>query len=257
MLLLNADENVAKDIAGRVLNYLKGEKIMDIEASVSIGWETKRSESENIADAVKNAENHMYRKKAAEHLSKGYTTVKSIMNALTVKDPREEAHSRRVAALCEKIALAYGLSDDHAKRLKLAGEMHDIGKITIDESILNKSGALTPEERMQINKHPVAGSRILSAAVEFSDIAEMILCHHERWDGSGYPRGFKGEKIPVEARIIAVADAYDAMTSHRPYRQALTAGQAVEELINNSGAIFDRIIVKVFVDKVLANDKNI
>lgn len=129
-----------------------------------------------------------------------------------------------------------------------------IGKIGIDEKILNKQGNLTINERSDIERHPEIGWRLLSSTNEFSQLAQFVLNHHEKWDGSGYPNGLKGEEIQLEARIIAVADAYDAMTSERSYRKELNKEEAIKELTRCSGTQFDPEIVDVFVNQVLIKE---
>jgi len=140
---------------------------------------------------------------------------------------------------------------DDANQMKIAGLILDIGKIGIDEKILNKAGILTDVERKEIEKHPEIGWSVLSSTNEFSELAQFVLAHHERWDGGGYPNGLKGEEIPIEARIITVADAYDAMTSERSYRNGVTKEEAIKELKRCSGTHFDPEIVEVFVNQVL------
>ena len=129
--------------------------------------------------------------------------------------------------------------------------MHDIGKIGIDDKTLNKPAKLTDEEWAEMRKHPEIGQRILSSATEFSEIGDYIFEHQERWDGKGYPRGLKGEEILLQARIIAVADAYDAMTTATSYRKALSKKEAMDEIKRCSGTQFDPTIAKIFVEKVL------
>jgi len=126
--------------------------------------------------------------------------------------------------------------------------LHDIGKIAIDEAILNKPGKLTDEEWETIKRHPEIGFRIISTAPEYSEIARDILSHHERFDGKGYPRGLKGEEIPIRARIVSIADAYDAMISKRTYRDPLSKEDAVNEIKRCSGTQFDPELVKIFVN---------
>jgi HD-GYP domain-containing protein (c-di-GMP phosphodiesterase class II) len=132
--------------------------------------------------------------------------------------------------------------------------MHDIGKIGIDENILNKPQKLSSDEWKEIEKHSEIGSRILSSVNEFSEIAEHVLEHHEKWNGKGYPRGLKGEEISLQARIIAVADAFDAMTRDRAYGKALSEEEAINEIRRCSGTQFDLEIAGVFVEKVLGKE---
>ncbi len=170
------------------------------------------------------------------------------MQTLQEKNPREEAHSKRVSMICQSLGKKLKMSSNDLRLLDAISALHDIGKITIDERILNKPGKLDKEEWEIIKKHPEVGYRILSTSQEYAVVAEDILSHHERYDGTGYPRGLKGEEIPIRARIIALADAYDAMTSHRPYRGALTHQQAIMEIKRCSKTQFDPEIVKAFLE---------
>jgi HD-GYP domain-containing protein (c-di-GMP phosphodiesterase class II) len=150
-----------------------------------------------------------------------------------------------------EIGKAIGFDSEQLSVLNLVGLVHDIGKIGINENILNKAGPLTEAEYEEMKRHPQIGYRILSSTNEMSDLAFYTLCHHERWDGKGYPKGIKGVEIPMVSRIIAVADAYDAMTSERPYREPQSVQSAVSELQKFSGTQFDPDVVDVFVEKVL------
>lgn len=208
---------------------------------------------ENTQTILKNTEDHMYRNKLSESWSMRSKTIQMLMNTLYEKNDREMIHSKRVQDICGLIAIELGFNLDTVKDLRMAGLMHDIGKIGINESILNKKDKLTHDEWKEIKKHPEIGYRILSSANEFSEIASYILEHHERWDGSGYPRGLQGEKITLYARIIAIADAYDAMTNSRPYRDHLSKEEAKNEILRCSGTQFDPGIVKIFVEKVMVH----
>jgi len=133
------------------------------------------------------------------------------------------------------------------------GLLHDIGKIAIDEQILNNPGKLSEDDWNQMKKHPEIGYRILSTVNDMSEMAEYVLAHHERWDGAGYPKGLKGEEIPLKARIIALADAYDAMTSDRAYRKAIDMEAALTEIRKNAGTQFDPKLAEIFVSAVIAD----
>ena len=245
----SAEETVL--IANRIKELASKEKVANIELSISYGYETKTTDKQSILEIVANAENHMYRHKLYERSSIRSKTIDLIMNTLFEKSNREAMHSNRVSRHCQSIATKMGFNKDAANQMKIAGLIHDIGKIGVDEKILNKPGQLTIDERRDIERHPEIGWKILSSTNEFSELAQFVLNHHERWDGSGYPNGLKGEAIQVEARIIGVADAYDAMTSERSYKKGMSQEDAVIELKRCSGTQFDPYIVNVFVSLVL------
>jgi diguanylate cyclase (GGDEF)-like protein/putative nucleotidyltransferase with HDIG domain len=169
-------------------------------------------------------------------------TVLSLAEALDQRDPSTARHSQTVGRLCEMMARELGLSNEKVHRVRLAGFLHDIGKIGVPDKILSKAGPLTEEERTQMRRHPELGARIL-ASKEMDDLRSWIVAHHERPDGTGYPLGLEGDEIPLEASILAVADAYEAMTGDRPYRPALGDEKAREELSRNAGTQFDAQVV--------------
>ena len=251
ILLPRTDESLVEDLVIHIREEAEKLQLMNISLSVSIGWSTKTQEDQNATAIMKMAEDHMYQKKIYNSSSKHNDTIRSILNAVLYKSPTERDHSSRVSLLCESIGKAYQLSDDDIRELKTAGEVHDIGKIAIDEAILNKPGKLTETEWAQIRRHPETGYRLLGTSSEYYSISEYILTHHERWDGNGYPRGLKGEAIPWKARAIAIADSYDTMVTGRVYRKPLRQEEAIEELRENAGTQFDPEIVKTFIEKVL------
>ena len=227
------------------------EKIGSIDISISFGYETKNNNEEKIEEIFKKAEDHMYKKKLFESPSMRGKTIQAIINTLHEKNTREEAHSNRVSLFCENMGKALSLLEEEIQELKTVGLLHDIGKIAIDETILNKPDKLTDDEWNEIKRHPEIGYRILSTVNDMSDMANYVLYHHERWDGKGYPKGLKGEEIPFVSRIISVVDTYDAMTSERSYRGALPETIAIEELQKYAGIQFDPELVSIFIEKVL------
>ena len=225
--------------------------IENVHLSISIGVETITEDHQDFNEVIKVAENNMYRHKITESMSVRNNAIKAIHKTLTDKYKDERIHSEKVSQLCYVIGLALDLNVDSLKELKLAGMYHDIGKIAIPDAILNKPGKLTTEEYEVMKSHTELGYNILRAADEYSRLAEYALTHHERWDGKGYPRGLKGEEIPLFARIINLADSYDAMTSVRAYKTKMTKDDTVKEIIKHTGHQFDPEIAKVFVEKVL------
>ncbi|MBP8641186.1 MAG: HD-GYP domain-containing protein [Oscillospiraceae bacterium] len=153
-------------------------------------------------------------------------------------------------------SVTLGFDVDSTNKIRTAGYLHDIGKIGIPENILNKKGKLDEQEMLVMKTHPERSWRVLQNSQEFSEISNIVLYHHEKWDGSGYPKGLKGEQIPINARIIKVADAYDAMTKDRSYRKKMSQTEAISELQNCSGTDFDPQIVEVFIGQVLSNENS-
>ena len=248
VILPNTNDEEALIIASSIQALASQEKVSNIELSISYGYATKHSTNESIMEILANAENYMYSHKLTERSSMRSKTIEIVMNTLFEKSHREAQHSTRVSKLCEAIAIALKFEKQEVNQMRIAGLVHDIGKIGIDEKILNKSGRLEIFERKEIEKHPEAGCRILSSSDEFAEYAKYILHHHERYDGNGYPNKIAGENIPIEARIIAVADAYDAMTSERSYRPGMSHKEAIKEILRCSGTQFDPAIVDVFAN---------
>ena len=176
-----------------------------------------------------------------------YQSLLGLANALEAKDAYTKGHSERVGAWSRGVATALGLPPAEVDLIGQAGLLHDIGKIGIPEAVLRKPGALEAEEWVVMRNHPLIGAQIVAPFDFFTGGALMIRHHHERWDGSGYPDGLAGDEIPVGARIIAVADVYDALTSNRPYRAALPHASAIEHLIEAAGRTLDDESVVAFV----------
>ena len=174
-------------------------------------------------------------------------TVTSLAFAIDAKDHYTQGHSQKVSAYAALIAEAMGMNDSEVDEIRLGAVLHDIGKVGIPESILNKNGPLNPEEWETMKSHVKFGAKILDPLTPLARIRDMVLHHHEFFDGSGYPEALTGENIPLGARIIAVADAYDTITSDRTYKKARNAKDALAELERCANAQFDGAIVEVFV----------
>jgi len=175
------------------------------------------------------------------------STVQALAQAVDAKDSYTAGHSSRVTQYSVLIAEELGLDPELIRKVRLSGLLHDVGKIGIMDSVLSKPGKLTDEEFALMKKHPVVGGHILEPVVQLADVIPGVISHHERFDGKGYPQGLKGEEIPLQGRIIGVADAFDAMTSHRVYRPRLSDQTAIEELKKNSGTQFDSRMVEAFL----------
>ena len=254
ILMPQAGKKEAEALINRVKEAYKKDKDDDEVLSISFGHASKDSELQDMDEIFALAENDMNRNKMFENASTRSQAIDMIMRSLFEKSKRELLHSRRVSTYAERLAQEMGLDEAHVNACRTAALIHDIGKIGVDESILNKEGKLTDEEWKSIRKHPVAGWRILSSVKEFSDLAEYVMAHHEQWGGGGYPKGIEGEKIPLESRIIAIADGYDVMTSTQSYHIPLTKEQAKEELLSCAGKQYDPQLVDVFVQKVLRSE---
>jgi putative nucleotidyltransferase with HDIG domain len=193
------------------------------------------------AIAIENAELH----KNLEDLF--VNSIRALANAIEARDPYTRGHSERVTEYSVKIAEYFGIGMEEVKKIRYAALLHDIGKINIKEEILNKPGRLTDEEFMIMHNHPTMGAKIMEPVKEFREMLPYLYHHHERYGAGGYPDGVRGEQIPLPARILAVADAFDAMTTDRPYRKALSLEIALGELQKNSGTQFDPKVVKTFL----------
>ena len=222
-----------------------------IHPSISIGHATKTNANQSLDQVIKEAEEYMYQHKLLERDTTRSSIIHSIQATLRESSNATEEHSERMVILSLELGKVLKLPDEKLLELDLFSRLHDIGKICIDESILTKPGKLTDEEWVKVKRHPEVGFRIAQASFELIRIADLILSHHERWDGKGYPQGLSGPDIPLLSRIIAIVDAYDAMTQDRPYRKAMSKAYAINEIIDNADKQFDPEIAKVFVEQVL------
>jgi putative nucleotidyltransferase with HDIG domain len=220
-------------------------------AAKELGRDRSATHSSEVLSIVR----ELKRRPDADH-GAHMATVLTLAEALDVRDAGTARHSQTVGRYSELMARELGLPPERVERVRLAGILHDVGKIGLPDSILQKPGALSDGEWVEIKKHPEIGARLLGGA-SFSDIRSWVLAHHERPDGTGYPYGRSRKQIPLEAKILAVADAYEAMTAGRPYRAALSADEARAELRSGAGAQFDAQVVSTFLallDRPAADD---
>jgi putative two-component system response regulator len=187
-------------------------------------------------------------KRLTDQLESTESVIFAMARWVEVKDPYTEGHLRRIAGYSERIAAALGLPPEQVRTIRYAGILHDIGKIGVRESILRKPGPLDPDEQLELRRHAEQGAAIVAPMRFSAEVSPIILAHHEHWDGAGYPRGISGESIPVGARIISVVDAWDAMTTDRPYRRSLGQEEAVRRLKAGAGSQWDPAVVDCFLE---------
>jgi len=215
--------------------------------TISMGFSTKSKESQNINEVLKEADSNMNKHKLLERKSFHGSIVSSLERALLERDYETEEHVTRMKRYSLILGKELKLSENQLDELNLLATLHDIGKISIPDNIIFKPGKLNEMEWKIVKKHPEIGHRIAKTTPELSTIADGILTHHEWWDGNGYPRGLKEYEVSIISRIVSIVDAYDAMTSDRPYRKALSKKTAIKELKRCSGTQFDPDLVDNFI----------
>jgi len=246
-LIPKTSEDALAEIGKRIKHACSILSKSDFSISIALGFATKEHPGKTLDDLIKEAENMMYDQKMLEHFSSKSAIIDSIMQTLQIRSHESQEHASRLKRLAMHIADEINLSEHDKHELSLVAVLHDIGKISIKDSIINKKGPLTESEWKEIRKHPEIGYRILQNLPDLVHISNYVLLHHEKWDGTGYPKGLKGEEIPLLSRIISVVDAYDAMTNNRSYREALSMEDACREIIKYSGTQFDPDIANRFV----------
>lgn len=245
-------ENACVGISEEVICCNKS--YLNIEIGISVGYAYNGKFTGEIIKLYSEADSNMYRNKLLKRGSARNALVVTMMKALEARDFITEGHAERMEDISAILAKELALSERQTNDIRLLAQFHDIGKVGIPDSILFKPGKLTYEETLRMQKHCEIGHRISNATPELSHIAHLILKHHERWDGKGYPLGLRRNDIPLECRIIAIADAYDAMSNDRPYRKAMQKEEIIDEISRNSGLQFDPELVKIFIP-LLSDDK--
>lgn len=251
VILPKTDAVQAKLIMDRITGSADKENLKSIVISVAAGYATKTSPDQNIDEIIKIAENNMYSDKINTGKRMRRKTFELITVNLFEKYSYEQDQTERMKRLAARIGAAMGLSKEQISTLETISYYHDIGKIIIPPRLLNRPSDLSLEEYDLVQRHAEAGYQIMKSQEEYSSIAIYVLSHHERWDGRGYPRKQKGHEIPLLSRILAVLDAYTAMTGNLPYKKSLSRDSAIMELKKNAGLQFDPAIVDIFTGIIL------
>jgi diguanylate cyclase (GGDEF)-like protein len=238
---------IFKNIIEDTRIYNKQKESYVPELSISMGFNTKNNTYTLFQEITKSAENFLNRRKLLERSSSHSDILRSIQTTMFERSQETEEHAERLAQLTHRLGVLFHLSQLELDLLNLFSPLHDIGKVGINDQILKKPGALTEEEWIEMKKHPEIGYRICLSSPELASIADFVLAHHERWDGTGYPLGLKGEQIPILSRILSIVDAYDSMTNDRVYRKALAKESALKEISDKAGTQFDPTIAKTFI----------
>jgi len=248
-------EKIRERLQNSIVEY--NEQYPELPLSISIGTSIHRQTGQAIRELYKEADNDMYRDKLQRSHSARSALVQTLMTALEARDYITEGHAERLQILVSALATHMGLSSRLVGEMKLLAQFHDIGKVGIPDRILFKPDTLTPEEYTEMQRHCEIGCRIALASPALAPLSDLILKHHEWWNGTGYPLGIQGEEIPLPCRILAVADAFDAMTNDRPYRAALTIAEALEEIQAGAGTQFDPELVAVFLEIIFKDNINL
>jgi diguanylate cyclase (GGDEF)-like protein/PAS domain S-box-containing protein len=251
IFLSQTGEKVAERLVQRIKNSeatVQLESGDELPLSLAVGYGAKMDTSKDIQNLFKKAEDMMYKDKLHEKNSVKVNIVKSLLTTLQQKSPETNQHNERMRKLAIKLGEKIGLQQTEIDKLNLLALLHDIGETVLPAEILNKPKQLTEKEWEKIKNHPSIGYRICSEVEEYSNVANEVLTHHERWDGNGYPKGLKGDNIPIVSRIISIVDAYDVMTHKRPYNKTYTQEEALEELQKNINGQFDPDLTKEFIE---------
>ncbi len=247
ILLPRAPVETALSVAGTITANCHDIYVEDVPLSIAVGVAEKNGAEKSFAETLRKAEDDMYRQKLTESRSTKNTVIKALLKTMADKSFETKGHIRRMQKIARTIGRKLNLPDSEISRLDLLVALHDIGNINITNDMLTREGPLTAEEWETIKKHPETGYRIARVTEDFNHVAKEILSHHEHWDGSGYPGKLQGREIPLLARIAAIADAYDVMSSGRPYKKAMHKAEIAAELKRCAGTQFDPDLVEIFL----------
>lgn len=248
VLLPKTSEKTALKVIERVKNKCEINPLDFLKISISFGVATKESKDTDINKILKKAENRMYFNKLKESKEAKFLMIMSLKSRLEKITYETKSHCERLKNLCMVMAEALNLTEIEKDKLRLLCEFHDIGKIGVSKNILQKQGRLNNEEWENVRRHSEIGYYIAKEFKDASPVDELILIHHERWDGKGYPGLLKNVEIPIVARIFAIADAYDVMVNDRPYKTRMNNRQALNEIKDKSGSQFDPNIAEIFIN---------
>lgn len=251
VLLPNTNSTITEEIINRIYANCKDNELDMQYANISLGYAIKDDDSKDITKILIEAEDNMYKTKLLDGKKVREIIISSMIQHLFDGNFEIKYHINRIKNYSIALANRLNLSNSDKNKLILLAEIHDIGKISIPKEILEKPGQLNELEWNEVKKHPETGYRIAKSIPELSDIAELILYHHERWDGNGYPHGLKREEIPFLSRIFSIVDVYDAITQDKPHRKAMSLDEAVDFLTKNKGIIFDPYLVDCFIKILL------
>lgn len=249
IILETSNFQEVRDLAETLQTSLGLLKLGDVQSTLALGY--AYNDSEKLSrDVVAEAESALNKNKLADRTSSSNAVINSIKTALYERSDKTEQHAQRMQALAHQFGQRLNLSYTMLNDLEMLAMMHDIGKIGIDDAILKKPGRLTDEEYEMMKNHTTIGYKMATTIPEIEHIAYLILTHHEWYDGKGYPKGLKGEDIPLLSRMIAIIDAYDVMTHDRVYKKAVTKLEAIAELRRAQGSQFDPALVDIFIDMI-------